>query len=85
MQNSRKKLANGIKKETEKQKQTFLKKLRDQEEEIESLKKENKSLKERNHELPGVKDTNRDEMCFQPTTSSSIVAQAMTSIVCECL
>jgi aspartate oxidase len=71
--------------EAEKQKQTFLKKLRDQEEEIESLKKENKLLKERNHELAGVKDTNRDEMRFQPTTSSSIVAQAMTSIVCECL
>ena len=69
--------------EAEKQKQIFLKKLEDQNDEIERLTKENQSLKARNEELGRAKDLQRDEMVYQPTPSTSIVAQAMTMIVGE--
>jgi hypothetical protein len=57
--------------------------LEDQNDEIERLTKENQSLKARNEELGRAKDLHRDEMVYQPTPSTSIVAQAMTTIVGE--
>ena len=69
--------------EMEKQKQTFLKQLLDQEDEIKRLKQVNESLKSNTLDFARTKSSVQDEMRFQPTINTSVVAQAITSIVRE--
>ena len=63
--------------QAEKQKETFLKRLQEQQRKIDALVHENKTIKERNEELSKAIE-------FPPDTASqagSIVTQAITSIV----
>ena len=78
MQDSRKKTNDWYKNEIEKQ--TFLKQLRDQEDEIKRLKQ---VLKSNTLHFARTKSSVQDEMHFQPTINTSVVAQAITSIVRE--
>ena len=83
MQDSRKKTNDWYENEMEKQKQTFLKQLHHQEDKMKQLRQVNESLKSNTLEFAGTKSSIQDEMRFQPTINSSVVAQAMTSIVRE--
>lgn len=73
------KLEEWHKEQAEKQKQTFLKRLKAQQDEIDHLKEENKKLKAPNKELKKAVDV--DELCNRPNSGVSIVAQTVTSIV----
>lgn len=65
----------------EKQKQSYLRRLKEQQEDLDKLRAEIEKLKQQNQELSKTIKFQPDDLRHKPSSGASIVAQAVTSVV----